>query len=88
MTDVVRKIEAWCPRLFKSSGVVDGTPSSWSASYVATDTTLSIRQGLITLSQPRSNADISLGSIDDWNAGKHPECETIPTRFREIYNFN
>jgi hypothetical protein len=84
---MVRDIESWCPRLFKSEGVVDGTPGEWTVAYVATDTTMNIDERRITLTQPRSTADINLGTIASWLSGERPNCEAIPTQFRKAYNF-
>jgi len=89
VTRIVRRIAAWCPKLLTpTQAVVEQSPTGWFASFVSTDTTLIVRDDQITVTQPRSAADVELGTLESWEHGVHGTCDSLPARFRQAYTFD
>lgn len=88
---VAARIVSWCPRLFKPAyTVMEKFPHGWFASYPATDMMLLIREdGVVLAAQTRTTADLYLGTIEDWDKDKErPDCSNLPTRPRDVLNFD
>jgi hypothetical protein len=82
-------VSQWCPKLFMAvDNVAERTPEGWYVSYVSTDTTLLVKErDKLFVTQPRTNADLYLGTLADWEAGVRPDCAAIPRRLRDVYSF-
>lgn len=87
---VFDRVVKWCPRLFKPAyTVVEQTPNGWFSTYVDSDSTLRVEQGVLFLTQPHTSVDMPLGKLDDWLKGPPSHgCEAIPTRLWRVHNFS
>lgn len=89
MTRIARSVVEWCPKLFKPAyTLMERTADAWSAAYPATDSMLVIKDGSIFGVFVRSNINLVFGTVEAWEQGKRPSCDSFPDKPRETYNFD
>lgn len=89
MTKVAEEVVRWCPKLFKPAyTVVERSVDAWSASYPSTDSMLIIKDGMIYGVFVRATANLQLGTVENWEQGKRPLCDSFPDRPRKTYTFD
>lgn len=91
VTAIVEDIARWCPKLFKPAySVIERFPTGWFANYPNSDILLLLRDdGAILATQTRTSADQFLGTLDDWEHGRHAvNCSSLPARPRDVFNFD
>ena len=90
VTAAVDKIIGWCPKMFKPAyAVVERKENGWFANFSDSDMVLRVENSMIFMSQIRSNVDIFLGELGDWEKESRPDnCSTLPRQPRKRYNFD
>jgi hypothetical protein len=88
ITKIAENVVRWCPKLFKPAyTVMERTTDAWSAAYPSTDSMLIVKDGTLYGVFTRATANLVLGTVEAWERGWRPPCDSFPDVPRKTYSF-